>query len=161
VWQHGGVGLSPRGVTAGGVGGGQEDTLELIFFWINEKHCLQCLLLSFVWLWDSIWTSSVLCLLTLKLHLIDCDPTPLFLVFHFLSLYSHIHILYYISWYWQNRYRPEFRLKRLSVPLSVTQSWHFTDTGPRRDVGGWGRDPRKQKEFCTTLQKQKINEIGP
>ena len=30
--------------------------IEVIFIWINEKHYLQCLLLSFVWLWDSIWT---------------------------------------------------------------------------------------------------------
>jgi len=30
-----------------------------------------------------------------------------------------------------------------------------------RDVGGWGRDPKKQKDFCTTVekrQKQKSNE---
>jgi len=24
-----------------------------------------------------------------------------------------------------------------------------------RDVGGWGRDPRKQKDFCTTVKKDK------
>ena len=23
-----------------------------------------------------------------------------------------------------------------------------------RDVGGWGRDPRKQKDFCTTVKKK-------
>jgi len=51
-----------------------------------------------------------------------------------LSIHTHtdIHIvtiiIYYISWYWQNRHRLEFHLKRLLVP--VTQSWHFTDTGP-------------------------------
>jgi len=57
VWQHEGVSLSPRGVAAGaGLGGGQEDALGVIFFWINETHYLQCLLLSLVcWLWDSIW----------------------------------------------------------------------------------------------------------
>jgi len=47
--------------------------------------------------------------------------------------HTHTHIVtiigYYISWYWQNRHWPEFQLKRLLVP--VTQSWHFTDTGPR------------------------------
>ena len=44
----------------------------------------------FVWLWDSIWTPSVLCLLTLRLHLIDCDPESqsLFLV-SLLSLYIY------------------------------------------------------------------------
>jgi len=30
--------------------------ISMIFFWINETHYLQCLLLSLVcWLWDSIW----------------------------------------------------------------------------------------------------------
>jgi len=44
-------------------------------------------------------------------------------------------IVYYISWYWQNRHRPDFRLKRLLV--SVTQSWHFTDTSPRTGLYHW------------------------
>ena len=46
-------------------------------------------------------------------------------------VHTHIHIVtiivYYIFLYWQNRHRLEFQLKR----LLVTQSWHFTDTGPR------------------------------
>jgi len=50
-----------------------------------------------------------------------------------IHIHTRIHIVtiivHYISWYWQNRHRPEFRLKRLLVP--VTQSWYFTDTGPR------------------------------
>ena len=84
MWQHGGVSLSPRGVSEGaGEGVGQEDALGVIFFWINEKHYLQCLLLSFVWLWDSLPSmfSLVFCL-TLRLHLnliclvfVDCE-TP-------------------------------------------------------------------------------------
>jgi len=27
------------------------------------------------------------------------------------------------------------------------------------DVGGWGRDPRKQKDFCTTLKKRPKQKI--
>jgi len=26
-----------------------------------------------------------------------------------------------------------------------------------RDVGGWGRDPRKQQDFCTTVKKKTKN----
>ena len=39
-------------------------------------------------------SSLVSCLLTLRLHLIDCDfdSRPLFLVSLFLSLYIHIHV---------------------------------------------------------------------
>ena len=50
-------------------------------------------------------SSLVSCLLTLRLHLNDCDfdSRPLFLVSLFHSLYIQIHIytllLYYISWY--------------------------------------------------------------
>jgi len=46
--------------------------------------------------------------------------------------------------------RLKFLVVRLVQSLAVTKG----------DVGGWGRDPRKQKEFCTTAQKQKINESG-
>jgi len=66
-------------------------------------------------------SSLVFCFLTLRLHLSDCDfdARPLFLIFLF-PLCTHIHIynivtiiVCYISWYWQNRHRPEIRLKRL------------------------------------------------
>ena len=58
------------GLSAGaGLGGGQEDALGVIFFWINKTHYLQCLLLSLVcWLWNSIWmivTSLACCFLSL------------------------------------------------------------------------------------------------
>jgi len=72
-------------------------------------------------------SSLVACLLTLRLHLNDCDfdSRPLFLVSLFLSLYIHIHIhilllLLYTCADKLDRHRPEFRLKRLLVP--VTQS---------------------------------------
>jgi len=86
-------------------------------------------------------SSLVSCLLTLRLHLNNCDfdSCPLFLVSLFsLSIHTHKHIhivtiiVYYISWYWQNQQRPEFWLKRLLVP--VTRSWHFIDTGPRTSL---------------------------
>ena len=76
-------------------------------------------------------SSLASCLLTLRLHLNDCDfdSRLLFLVSLLLSLYIYTDIVtiivYYISLYWQNLRRPEFLLKRLLVP--VTQSWHFTD----------------------------------
>ena len=43
-------------------------------------------------------------------------------------------IVYYISWYWQNRHQPEFRLKRL------LDQWHNCDTLHRSTnlfVSGW------------------------
>jgi len=33
---------------------------------------------------------------------------------------------------------------------------HYYNT---RDVGGWGRDPRKQKDFCTTVKKRPKQKI--
>jgi len=85
--------------------------------------------------------SSLVFCLTLRLHLnliclvfVDSEtpsdwlwpwvsPTVSRLSFS-LSIFTHTHthILWYISWYGQNRYRPEFRLKRLLVPVPVTQS---------------------------------------
>ena len=32
--------------------------------------------------------------------------------------------------------------------------------GMRRDVGGWGRDPRKQKDLCTTVKKRPKQKIS-
>jgi len=85
VWQHGGVSLSPRGVVAGaGVGGSQEDALGVIFFWNNETHYLQFLLLSLVrWLWNSIWKMFVTVILV-------CCFSALFF-----SLYMYTHTYTY------------------------------------------------------------------
>ena len=68
-------------------------------------------------------SSLVSCLLTLRLHLIVRAVSRLSFSLS-MHTHSHIHIVtiivYYISWYLQNRHRPEFRSKRLLVP--VTQS---------------------------------------
>jgi len=100
--------------------------------------------------WSTLPSMSYLVssLLTLRLHLNDCDfdSRPLLFVSLFLSLYIHIGdhywsapwfsnkqhylstqtrihivtiILYYIPWYWQNRHQPEFRLKRLLVCVAL------------------------------------------
>ena len=61
------------------------------FFLINKKNLPSMSSLVFCL---TLRTSSVLCLLTLRLHLIDCDPESqsLFLVSLVLSLYLHIRI---------------------------------------------------------------------
>jgi len=63
-----------------------------------------------------------------------------------LSIHTHtrIHVVtivvYYIFWYWQNRHRPEFRLKRLLVPVT-TQSWLVIHTGKLQPVLIWREKP--------------------
>jgi len=86
VWQHGGVRLSPRGVAAGaGVGGCQEDALGVMFFWINETHYLQCLLLS-LGCWLSVW-------MIVTLTIDRCFSSLLF------SLYTYTYTYAYCYYY--------------------------------------------------------------
>jgi len=103
VWQHGGVSLSPRGVSAGaGVGGGQEDALGVIFFELMKNiafNVFSCLLfdsetqfelhLSCVcWLRDSIW-------LIVILSLTDCFSSLFFSLYMYKYAYTYfiIHFL--------------------------------------------------------------------
>jgi len=145
VWQHGGVSLPPYCFAAGaGVGGSQEleDALGVIFF-ESMKHItfnvFICLLFSdsetpseSSWFWLS--------------------PAVSRLSF-FLCIHTHTYIriitiiVYYISWCWQNRHRPEFCLKCLLVPQ--TQSWYFADTGPRTGLYHYYLDVPRQ--MCVFL----------
>ena len=69
------------------MGGGQEDALGVIFFWINQTHFLQCLLLSLVcWLWDSIW-------IIVTLTLASCFSSL------FSSLYTYTYTYTYCYYY--------------------------------------------------------------
>jgi len=127
VWQNGGVSLSPRGVAAvAGVEGSQEDVLGEIFFGINETYYLQCLLLSLIcWLWDSIW-------MVVTLTLARCFSSLFFSLYTYTYKCTYCYyyrILYFLVLTNPASHRLDFQLKRLLVP--VTQSWHFTDTGPR------------------------------
>ena len=94
MWQHGGVGLPPRGVAAGaGVGGGQQDALGVIF--LNQWNTLPSMssLVSFVfWLWESIW---VLVTLTLA----RCVSSLLFSLYTYTYTYTYCYyycILYFL-----------------------------------------------------------------
>ena len=68
--------------------------LEWFFFWINDTHYLQWLLLSLVlWLWDSIW---IIATSTLP----RCFSSPFSLSIH---THTHTHLVTIIVyWYWQN-----------------------------------------------------------
>jgi len=44
-------------------------------------------------------------------------------------------------------------LQCVAVCCSVLHYLHI-EIRRCRDVGGWGRDPRKQKDFCTTVKKR-------
>ena len=90
VWQNGGVRLSPRGVAAGaGVGGCQEDALGVMFFWINETHYLQCLLLS-LGCWLSVW-------MIVTLTIDRCFSSLLFSLYTY--TYTYAYCYYYCTLY--------------------------------------------------------------
>jgi len=105
------------------------------FFWINETHCLQCLLLSLVfWLWDSIW-------IILTLTLARCFSSL------FPSLHTYTYTYYYCILYFLVLTKPA----PAWVPFksSVTQSWHFTDTCPRTGLyRGYRDSARLLGELC-------------
>jgi len=105
------------------------------FFWINETHYSQCLLLSLVcWLWDSIW-------MIVTLTLARCFSSVFFSLYTY--TYTYTCCYYYCILYFLVLTKPapawvpvkaSFSDTIVILCLFVCLFWHFTDTGPRTSV---------------------------